>query len=39
VLAQVPQARRSTLMARPAAGVLEWNIVLQGERETVFFDI
>jgi protocatechuate 3,4-dioxygenase alpha subunit len=39
VLAQVPQARRSTLMARPAADVLEWNIVLQGERETVFFDI
>jgi protocatechuate 3,4-dioxygenase, alpha subunit len=39
VLAQVPQARRSTLIARPTGGVLEWNVVLQGERETVFFDI
>ena len=42
VLALVPADRRDTLVARPAAGkdgVLEWNIVLQGDRETVFFDL
>jgi protocatechuate 3,4-dioxygenase, alpha subunit len=39
VLALVPAARRHTLIARREAdGVLEWNIVLQGEHETVFFD-
>jgi protocatechuate 3,4-dioxygenase alpha subunit len=38
VLSRVPQARRSTLMARPVAGGLEWNVVLQGAGETVFFD-
>jgi protocatechuate 3,4-dioxygenase alpha subunit len=39
VLALVPAARRPTLIARHAdAGALEWNIVLQGEHETVFFD-
>jgi protocatechuate 3,4-dioxygenase alpha subunit len=46
VLNQVPAERRPTLIARrvPARdGVLEWNIVLQGEAngqgETVFFDV
>jgi protocatechuate 3,4-dioxygenase, alpha subunit len=42
VLARVPAARRDTLVAKPMAnkpGVLEWNIVLQGEKETVFFDL
>ena len=39
VLAQVPQARRGTLIARRSGAAFEWNIVLQGERETVFFDV
>jgi protocatechuate 3,4-dioxygenase alpha subunit len=33
--------RRSTLMATPVAGnpgLLEWNVILQGDQETVFFD-
>jgi len=35
----VPAARRPTLVARrKAKGNLEWNIVLQGKNETVFFD-
>jgi protocatechuate 3,4-dioxygenase alpha subunit len=39
VLRSVPAARRPTLVARPRAdGVLEWNVLLQGEDETVFFD-
>jgi len=38
VLALVPAARRSTLIARRAGKDLEWNIVLQGRDETVFFD-
>jgi protocatechuate 3,4-dioxygenase alpha subunit len=39
VLALVPPQRRHTLIARAvAAGELEWNVVLQGEDETVFFD-
>jgi protocatechuate 3,4-dioxygenase alpha subunit len=39
VLKRVPAARRATLVAkRKARGVLEWNIVLQGRDETVFFD-
>ena len=39
ILAFVPPERRSTLIAkRIADGVLEWNIVLQGDAETVFFD-
>ena len=39
ILALVPADRRSTLIARQVSpGVLEWNIVLQGENETVFFD-
>jgi protocatechuate 3,4-dioxygenase alpha subunit len=41
-LSLVPEARRETLIARARAGepgVLEWNVVLQGGDETVFFDI
>jgi protocatechuate 3,4-dioxygenase alpha subunit len=41
VLASVPAARRETLIAKPIAGAddtLAWNIVLQGDGETVFFD-
>jgi protocatechuate 3,4-dioxygenase alpha subunit len=39
VLALVPAERRATLIARQKkAGVLEWNVVLQGKGETVFFD-
>jgi protocatechuate 3,4-dioxygenase alpha subunit len=39
VLKLVPAARRATLVAkRKAKGALEWNIVLQGRDETVFFD-
>ena len=41
VLQSVPPARRETLIAKPVAGnpgALEWNVVLQGAGETVFFD-
>ena len=39
ILALVPAERRSTMIARRAAdGALEWNAVLQGKNETVFFD-
>jgi protocatechuate 3,4-dioxygenase alpha subunit len=39
VLALVPAARRATLIARKAAaGALQWNVILQGRDETVFFD-
>lgn len=38
VLALVPAERRSTLISRRNGDVLEWNAVLQGENETVFFD-
>jgi protocatechuate 3,4-dioxygenase alpha subunit len=38
VLALVPPARRGTLIARRKGEALEWNIVLQGRDETVFFD-
>jgi protocatechuate 3,4-dioxygenase alpha subunit len=38
VLALVPAERRSTLIARRNADVLEWNVILQGRNETVFFD-
>jgi protocatechuate 3,4-dioxygenase, alpha subunit len=34
----VPAARRATLIPRKKGKVLEWNIVLQGKNETVFFD-
>jgi protocatechuate 3,4-dioxygenase alpha subunit len=40
ILARVPEARRHTLMASPqTAGVYAFDIVLQGENETVFFDV
>jgi protocatechuate 3,4-dioxygenase alpha subunit len=39
VLALVPAGRRGTLIAaRTGEGELEWNVVLQGANETVFFD-
>lgn len=39
VLALVPAARRGTLIAaRKGDGALEWNVILQGRDETVFFD-
>lgn len=39
VLALVPAARRPTLIAaKKGKGALEWNIILQGRNETVFFD-
>jgi protocatechuate 3,4-dioxygenase alpha subunit len=41
VLQRVPQSRRETLIARAATGrpgALEWNVILQGDGETVFFE-
>jgi protocatechuate 3,4-dioxygenase alpha subunit len=41
VLLLVPADRRTTLIAKQLAGktgVLEWNVVVQGEGESVFFD-
>jgi protocatechuate 3,4-dioxygenase alpha subunit len=39
VLALVPAARRGTLVAKKTGkGTLEWNVILQGKDETVFFD-
>ena len=38
VLALVPQNRRDTLVAKKKGDVLEWNVILQGADETVFFD-
>jgi protocatechuate 3,4-dioxygenase alpha subunit len=38
VLSLVPAERRSTLVACRTGDSLEWNIVLQGKDETVFFD-
>lgn len=39
LLNQVPQARRSTLVARSEGeGAYRWDIHLQGDRETVFLD-
>jgi protocatechuate 3,4-dioxygenase, alpha subunit len=40
ILNLVEPSRRSTLVARKIAdGMLEWNIILQGAVETVFFDL
>ena len=42
VLALVPEQRRATLLAQPCAGdpgAWSCDIVLQGDRETVFFDV
>ena len=41
ILKLVPAERRATLIAKKIAaerGVLEWNVILQGKDETVFFD-
>jgi protocatechuate 3,4-dioxygenase alpha subunit len=38
VLKLVPAARRTTLIPKARGKALEWNIVLQGKNETVFFD-
>lgn len=38
VLNLVPAQRRSTLIASKSNDGLEWNVVLQGDKETVFFD-
>ena len=39
ILALVPPERRSTLVARKTGDrELEWNVILQGKDETVFFD-
>lgn len=40
VLAAIPEERRATLIAQPVesrANVYEWNVILQGAGETVFF--
>ncbi len=37
VLSSIPDGRRATLVARPAAGGLQFDFTLQGEHETVFF--
>jgi protocatechuate 3,4-dioxygenase, alpha subunit len=42
LLSLVPMARRTTLLARPSAGergTWQFTIRLQGEQETVFFDV
>ena len=42
ILNLVEAERRSTLIAKKTAGgpgILEWNVVLQGPEETVFFDL
>lgn len=39
ILALAPAERRDTLVARKVGDVWRFDIVLQGERETVFFDI
>lgn len=39
ILALVPAERRETLIAKPVGDVWRFDIVLQGEAETVFFDI
>ena len=40
ILLAVPADRRATLLARPgAANEYHLDIVVQGERETVFFDV
>ena len=38
ILALVPQNRRDTLIAKKKGDALEWNVILQGADETVFFD-
>ena len=38
ILKLVPASRRATLIPKAKGKTLEWNIVLQGKNETVFFD-
>ena len=38
ILKLVPPARRGTLIPKKKGKALDWNIVLQGKNETVFFD-
>jgi protocatechuate 3,4-dioxygenase, alpha subunit len=38
ILKLVPAARRASLVPRKKGKALEWDIVLQGKNETVFFD-
>jgi protocatechuate 3,4-dioxygenase alpha subunit len=38
ILKLVPAARRPTLIPKKKGKTLEWNVVLQGKSETVFFD-
>ena len=38
VLKLVPAARRATLLPKKKGKTLEWNVILQGKNETVFFD-
>jgi protocatechuate 3,4-dioxygenase alpha subunit len=39
VLSEVPEDRRDTLVAKPDGDGYRFDIVLQGERETVFFEV
>lgn len=39
VLNVLPEARRSTLVAQLVGGVWTWDLRIQGEGETVFFDL
>jgi protocatechuate 3,4-dioxygenase alpha subunit len=39
ILALVPTTRRHTLMAQPEAALWRFDILLQGDTETVFFDV
>ena len=42
ILNLIDPKRRATLVARPlpdSTGALEWNVILQGPAETVFFDL
>ena len=39
VLKLVPAERRGTLIAKKSGSGLEWNVILQGKGETVFFDV
>jgi protocatechuate 3,4-dioxygenase, alpha subunit len=40
ILSLVPEARRGTIIAKKTApGVIHWDVLLQGDDETVFFDV
>jgi protocatechuate 3,4-dioxygenase alpha subunit len=39
VLAWLPDAARATLLAAPTGGGYRFDVHLQGEHETVFFDV